>query len=103
MAINGTVTNGVEAAKPHGMAAYRAPSLLQPHRARQAIRDAHTGKIPPLTGFYCGVSSPALAKVVAQMGYDLVWIDWEHSSCNTETMNQVIVSYSIIDAHLTFV
>jgi 4-hydroxy-2-oxoheptanedioate aldolase len=89
MVANCIVTNRAEASKPQGMAAYRAPSLLQPHRARQAIRDAHTGKIPPLTRFFCGVSSPAIAKVVAQMGYDLVWVDWEHSSCNTETMNQV--------------
>jgi hypothetical protein len=31
MAINGMVTNGVETSKPQGMAAYRAPSLLQPY------------------------------------------------------------------------
>jgi 4-hydroxy-2-oxoheptanedioate aldolase len=82
-------TNGTKSSASKGMAAYRAPSLLQPHRARQALRDAHNGIIPPLIGFYCGLSSPPLAKVVAQLGYDMVWIDWEHSSCNVETMTQV--------------
>jgi 4-hydroxy-2-oxoheptanedioate aldolase len=95
MAANGTATNGIKDSKPQGMAAYRAPPLLQPHRARDAIRDAHHGRIPPLTGFYCGVSCPPLAKVVAQLGYDLVWIDWEHSSCNVETMTQVYIHISV--------
>jgi len=31
-----------------GMAAYRAPSLTQPHKARRAIRDTYEGKIKPL-------------------------------------------------------
>lgn len=61
------------------MLAYRAPSLLQPHRFREALRDAHEGRIPPLIGFYCGWSCPPVAKAVAQLGYDVVWIDWEHS------------------------
>jgi len=39
-----------------------------------------------------GLSSPPLAKVVAQLGYDLVWIDWEHASTNVETMTQVSTS-----------
>jgi len=73
-----------------GMALYRAPSLLQPHRAREAILDSHQGKIPPLLGYYMGLSSPPLAKVVAQLGYDLVWIDWEHASTNVETMTQMV-------------
>jgi 4-hydroxy-2-oxoheptanedioate aldolase len=72
-----------------GMAAYRAPSLLQPHRAREAIADAHAGRIPPLVGFFCGLASPPVAKVVAQLGYDAIWIDWEHSACSVETMTQV--------------
>jgi hypothetical protein len=61
-------------------------TLLQ---AREAILDSHQGKIPPLLGYYMGLSSPPLAKVVAQLGYDLVWIDWEHASTNVETMTQV--------------
>ena len=72
-----------------GMAAYRAPSLLQPHRAQEALRDAHDGRIPPLIGFFCGLSCPPVAKVVAQLGFDIVWIDWEHASTNVETMTQV--------------
>lgn len=69
-----------------GMAAYRAPSLFQPHRARQALRDAHEGKIPPMMGLYLGLSSIPTVRLVAPMGFDAVWIDWEHTSCNVETM-----------------
>lgn len=72
-----------------GMAAYRAPSLLQPHRLREAIRDAHDGKIAPLVGFYSGLASPPIAKLAAQFGFDVLWIDWEHSAMNVETMTQV--------------
>lgn len=72
-----------------GMAAYRAPSLSQPHRAREALADAHAGKIPPLIGFFCGLSSPPVAKFAAQFGFDIVWVDWEHASTNVETMTQV--------------
>ena len=72
-----------------GMAAYRAPSLLQPHKARQAIRDAYEGKINPLIGYYCGFSTIPTARVMAQLGADVVWIDWEHSSCGVETMTTV--------------
>lgn len=75
--------------KKLGMAAYRAPSLLQPHRAQEALQDAHDGRIPPLIGFFCGLSCPPVAKVVAQLGFDVVWIDWEHASTNVETMTQV--------------
>ncbi|KAM3072146.1 hypothetical protein ACMFMG_008604 [Clarireedia jacksonii] len=73
-----------------GMQAYRAPSLLQPHRARDALRDAHDGKIPPLIGFFCGLASPPISKIAAQLGYDIVWIDWEHSAMNVETMTQMV-------------
>jgi hypothetical protein len=72
-----------------GMKAYRAPSLFQPHRARQAIRDAHEKKIPPLIGYYAGLSSVPITRYLAPMGYDAVWIDWEHTSCNVETMTTV--------------
>jgi 4-hydroxy-2-oxoheptanedioate aldolase len=71
-----------------GMMPYRAPSLLQPHRVREALADAHAGKIPPLVGFFCGLSCPPVAKVVAQLGYDIVFVDWEHASTNVETMTQ---------------
>lgn len=72
-----------------GMAAYRAPSLTQPHKARRALRDAYEGKIPPLIGYYCGISTVPTARVMAQMGADFVWVDWEHSSCGVETMTTV--------------
>jgi 2-keto-3-deoxy-L-rhamnonate aldolase RhmA len=72
-----------------GMAAYRAPSLIQPHKARQAIRDAYEGKIKPMIGYYLGISSVPTARVIAQLGADVVWIDWEHSSCGVETMTTV--------------
>ncbi|KAG0647337.1 2-keto-3-deoxy-L-rhamnonate aldolase [Hyphodiscus hymeniophilus] len=72
------------------MAAYRAPSLLQPHRAREALADAHAGRIPPLMGFFCGLASPPVAKLVAQCGWDVIWVDWEHSAMNVETMTQML-------------
>lgn len=74
-----------------GMAAYRAPSLLQPHNARRALRDAYEGKINPLIGYYCGITSAPAARVIAQLGADIVWVDWEHSSCNVETMTTVSI------------
>jgi 4-hydroxy-2-oxoheptanedioate aldolase len=73
-----------------GMQAYRAPSLFQPHRARQALRDAHAGKIRPLCGLYLGLSSVPTARFIAPMGFDVVWVDWEHSSCNVETMTTMV-------------
>ncbi|MCJ1284880.1 hypothetical protein MMC26_004217 [Xylographa opegraphella] len=75
---------------PLGMAAYRSPSLFQPHRARQALRDANSGKIAPLIGLYLGLSTIPTARFVAPMGYDMVWVDWEHSSCGVETMTTIV-------------
>lgn len=72
-----------------GMLAYAAPSLFQPHRARQAIRDAHAKKIPPLVCYYAGLSSVPITRFLAPMGYDATWIDWEHTSCGVETMTNV--------------
>jgi 2-keto-3-deoxy-L-rhamnonate aldolase RhmA len=72
-----------------GMAAYRAPSLLQPHRAREALADAYSGKVAPLIGFWHAVSSPPFVRITAQLGFDVLIIDWEHSACNIETMTQV--------------
>ncbi|KAH8590816.1 Pyruvate/Phosphoenolpyruvate kinase-like domain-containing protein [Bisporella sp. PMI_857] len=73
-----------------GMAAYRAPSLLQPHRAREALADAHAGKIPPLIGYFCGLSSVAISRIAAQLGFDAVAIDWEHAAMSVETMTQMV-------------
>lgn len=74
-----------------GMVAYRATSLFQSHRTRQALRDAHEGKIPPLMGLYLGLSSIPTARFIAPLGFDAVWVDWEHSSCNVETMTTVSI------------
>lgn len=74
-----------------GMAAYRAPSLFQPHKARQALRDAYDGKINPLIGFYCGICTVPSSRIMAQLGADIIWIDWEHSSCGVETMTTVSI------------
>lgn len=73
-----------------GMSAYSAPSLFQPHRARAAIRDAHTKKIPPMLGYYAGLSSIPITRVLAPMAFDAVWIDWEHTACNVETMTTMV-------------
>ncbi|KAM4060755.1 hpcH/HpaI aldolase/citrate lyase family protein [Hirsutella rhossiliensis] len=72
------------------MAAYAAPSLFQPHRARDAIRDAHKKKIAPLLGYYAGLSSIPITRFLAPMNFDVVWIDWEHTSCNVETMTTMV-------------
>jgi 4-hydroxy-2-oxoheptanedioate aldolase len=74
---------------PVGMQKYAAPTLFQPHRMRQALRDAHEGTIAPLVGYYFGLTSVAYARVIATMGFDVAWIDWEHTSCNIETMTDV--------------
>lgn len=75
---------------PLGIAAYAAPSLFQPHRARDAIRDAHRKKIPPLLGYYAGLSAVPVTRMVSPMNFDCVWIDWEHTSCNVETMTTMV-------------
>lgn len=76
-------------ASSQGMLAYAPPSLFQPHNARQAIRDAHEKKIPPILCVYYGVSSVPVARLLAPFGFDAVWVDWEHTSCNVETMTTV--------------
>ncbi|KAI9750495.1 MAG: hypothetical protein M4579_006445 [Chaenotheca gracillima] len=73
-----------------GMAAYRAPSLTQPHKARQALRDAYEGKIDPLVGFYCGVGSVPTSRLMAQLGADIIWVDWEHGQMGVETMTSIV-------------
>ncbi|RFU79368.1 aldolase citrate lyase family [Trichoderma arundinaceum] len=77
-------------ASSQGMAAYAAPSLFQPHLARQAIRDAHKKKIPPLLGYYGGLGSAKIARWLAPLNFDVVWVDWEHSSMNVETMTTIV-------------
>ncbi|KAI5461583.1 Pyruvate/Phosphoenolpyruvate kinase-like domain-containing protein [Mariannaea sp. PMI_226] len=77
-------------APPQGMQVYAAPSLFQPHRARDAIRDAHKKKIPPLLGYYSGLSALPLTRLLAPMNFDAVFIDWEHTSCNVETMTSMV-------------
>ncbi|KAJ5164567.1 uncharacterized protein N7500_006397 [Penicillium coprophilum] len=72
-----------------GMQAYRAPSLLQPHKARQALLDAYEGRIGPLIGFYLAMPTIPTARIAAQLGLDFVWVDWEHSPCGIETMTNV--------------
>ncbi|KAK1997840.1 hypothetical protein LX36DRAFT_657173 [Colletotrichum falcatum] len=39
--------------------------------------------------YYSGLSAVPLTRFLAPMGYDAVWIDWEHTSCNVETMTSV--------------
>ncbi|KAK4168355.1 Pyruvate/Phosphoenolpyruvate kinase-like domain-containing protein [Cladorrhinum sp. PSN259] len=73
-----------------GMQRYMSPSLFQPHRMRQAIRDAHNKKIAPMVGYYAGIASVPLTRFLAPLGFDTVWIDWEHCSCNVETMTEMV-------------
>ncbi|KAM6508561.1 hypothetical protein FSOLCH5_011557 [Fusarium solani] len=81
---------------PQGMAAYAPPLFFQPHRAREAIRDAHKKKIPPILGYYAGLSAlpPSRligkSRLIAPMNFDAVFIDWEHTSCNVETMTNMV-------------
>lgn len=86
----GSLFGSIVPGNEEGMKAYMAPSLFQPHNARQAIRDAHEKKIPCLIGYYAGLSSVPITRYVAPMGYDIVWIDWEHTSCNVETMTTMV-------------
>jgi 4-hydroxy-2-oxoheptanedioate aldolase len=75
-----------------GMAAYRAPSLSQPHRARKALAAAYAGRSPPPMGMFCAIGSPQITEIVAQMRFDFVWVEWEHASMSVERMTQVRVS-----------
>lgn len=99
--LNANTTNGspsgVNGHNKYGdMRDYMGPSLFQPHQARQGIRDAHEKRIPPLIGYYAGVAAVPITRWLAPMGYDYVWIDWEHSAMNVETMTTV---WSILSAH----
>lgn len=95
MVLNGTFPHAMPAIPEWkmfptiGMAAYRAPNLVQPHKARQAIADAHAGRIPPLIGIFCALGSPQINTIVAQLGFDFVWVEWEHASMSVETMTKV--------------
>ncbi|KAK2612053.1 hypothetical protein QQS21_001902 [Conoideocrella luteorostrata] len=102
MAINGSKPEHVG---ERGMQAYRAPSLAQPHRARQALRDAYEGKIGPLLGFYMALPNVMNAKVAAQLEADFVWVDWEHSPLDVETMTEVVqtIQYVSEGATMAFV
>ncbi|KAL2173304.1 Pyruvate/Phosphoenolpyruvate kinase-like domain-containing protein [Thermothelomyces heterothallicus CBS 202.75] len=86
----GSMFQSIAPGPEEGMRAYMAPSLFQPHNARQAIRDAHEKKIPTLIGYYAGLSSIPITRYLAPMGYDVVWIDWEHTSCDVETMTTMV-------------
>jgi 4-hydroxy-2-oxoheptanedioate aldolase len=99
-ATNGTTkvaTNGTSHAATYtDMRAYRAPSLLQPHRARDALRDAHEGRIPTLQVYFLMLAAPSIIKVVAQLGYDVVLIDQEHSPMDISTMTQMAHDIQLI-------
>ncbi|GKZ90173.1 hypothetical protein AnigIFM59636_001674 [Aspergillus niger] len=69
---------------------YMAKTLFQPHRARDAIWDVHQGKIPTLLRYYAGLASVPITRWLAPMGFDYVWIDWEHSAMNIETMTTMV-------------
>ena len=85
-----------DTATPTDMRAYRAPSLLQPHRARDALRDAHEGRIPALKAYFAMLSAPTMVKVVAQLGYDIIIIDQEHSPMNINEMTQMVHDIQLI-------
>ena len=82
--------------KYNDMRDYRAPSLLQPHRARDALRDAHEGRIPPLQAYFLMLSAPSIVKVVAQLGYDVILIDQEHSPMDISEMTQMAHDIQLI-------
>lgn len=79
-----------------GMAAYAAPSLFQPHLARQAIRDAHAKRIPPLLCIFNSMSSIPTLRFITPFNFDSSVIDWEHSSCNIETMTTMVHEIAFI-------
>ena len=72
------------------MQKYVGPNLFQPHFARRAVRDAHEKKIPPILCYYAGLASVEITRWLALLGFDAVWIDWEHSSMNVETMTTMV-------------
>lgn len=72
------------------MQKYVGPNLFQPHFARRAVRDAHEKRIPPMLCYYAGLASVEITRWLALLGFDAVWIDWEHSSMNVETMTTMV-------------
>ncbi|CAH0026128.1 unnamed protein product [Clonostachys rhizophaga] len=69
---------------------YAALSFFQPHNTRQAIRDCHEGKIPPMLCVFFGIASIPVSRLLAPFGFDAIWFDWEHSACNVETMTTIV-------------
>ena len=88
--INTTMATADDGKPKYGdMRDYAGPNLFQPHQARKAIRDAHEGKIPPMLGYFAALPSVPVTRWLAPIGYDVVWIDAEHSACGVETMTSV--------------
>ena len=88
--------------REHGdMRDYMSTTLFQPHRVRDAMQDAYSRKIPLMLGYYAGLASVPITRWVAPMGFDYVWIDWEHSAMNIETMTTVSLFIVPLHASLT--
>ena len=45
-----------------------------------------------MIGYYAGLAAVPITRWLVPMGFDYVWIDWEHSAMNIETMTTVIMS-----------
>lgn len=86
------ILDGANGREYGDMRDYIGPTLFQPHQARHAIRDAHEKKITPMIGYYSGLASVPITRWLAPMGFDFVWIDWEHCAMNVETMTTVCFS-----------
>lgn len=44
-------------------------------------------------GTFIGISDPAVARVFAQIGFDFLMVDMEHSAFNPETLQQVLLAF----------
>ncbi|BDD59120.1 hypothetical protein MAP00_004357 [Monascus purpureus] len=84
------ILDGANGREYGDMRDYIGPTLFQPHQARHAIRDAHEKKITPMIGYYSGLASVPITRWLAPMGFDFVWIDWEHCAMNVETMTTMV-------------
>ena len=60
-------------------------------RRNHALAKLRAGKV--ITGPNLVYDSPSLAEHVAHLGFDFVWIDWQHGQWSEHTLNDALARY----------
>ncbi len=65
-------------------------------RRNRALTKLRSGKV--ITGPNLVYDSPSLAEHVAHLGFDFVWIDWQHGQWSEHTLNDALARYLTVDS-----